>query len=187
MIPKLNEEYIESAKLTAFRAKNIDTIIKQYEKTAHQIHENIEENKGEKLNKLCNLYNNHLQALSNYVSKWTSGRESHKEQSTSAIDKSNDAIMEFENKIYEELKEIDYQNNKEHYDRKKKRKEIAKTLQEIGYYKRINRSLFYESLVKLYHLDKRTFKTAYKELENMIAGNSRPAMLYKEMVKDEEN
>ena len=185
MIPKLSKEYIESAKLTAFRAENIDTIIKGYKKTAQQIHENIEENKEEKLNKLCNLYNNHLQTLSNYVSKWTSGRASHKGQSTRAIDKSNDAIVEFENEIYEELKEADYQNNKEKYDKKKQRREVAKTLQEIGYYRNVNKSLFYKSLAKLYDLDQRTFKTAYKQLKGEIRQNSSPAILYKEMMNEE--
>lgn len=77
-IPKLNQEYIKQAKLTAFRAENIDAIVKDYENIPLNIDKNIKNNKETKLNKLCELYDDYLYTLGNYVSQCVAGGSNYK-------------------------------------------------------------------------------------------------------------
>lgn len=176
MIPKLNPKYIESAKITAFRSSSVDSIIKQYEHMGNKIYRNVIEDRTEKLNKLTKLYNNHLMILGDNVSEWTAGRSNHKKNNIDSITKSTNDILSYIQKIDKEVKEIKGNSSKESNTRIKLR-----LLNDIGYYQSINKKLFYESLVKLYYLDKNTFKLTYKQLANKISAKSNPAKLYKDL------
>lgn len=171
-MPKLDEELIEKAKITAFRPTSIDIIINQYKQMLENINNNITVDKELKISKLCNIYNNHLKVLGNNVSEWTAGRANYKSKTINTIDGSIQKMIEFENEIYKEIK----QN-----ETKPKGKSKVSLLNDIAYYQDINKTLFYESLVNLYHLDKNTFKLAYKQLENKISSKSKPYRLYKEV------
>ena len=181
--PKLNQDYIKQAKLTAFRATSIDVIVRDYEKMANEININIKKDKGMKLNKLCELYNNYLYALGNHVSPWVAGGSNYKRQSTSPIDKGLEKITNYVETIEKELKEIDYQKNKQKYDNQKRKQNKISLINKIGYFQDINKALFYESLVELYDLDKDTFIKVYNVVGNKIADNSKPAKLYSKIMK----
>ena len=183
MIPKLNNEYIESARTTAFNPSSIDNIQKQYEDVALVIHKHIEEGKEDKLNMLCVLYNNYLLQLGSHVSPWVAGRSNYKAKSTTPIDKALRAITDYVEEIEAELKEIDYQKNKEKYDKQEKIKRTTSLINEIGYYQDINKTLFYKTLVELYEVDKDIFIKTYEHFDacGKIASNSKAAKLYKEL------
>lgn len=180
-IPKLNNEYIETARITAFNPSSIDLIIKQYEDLTLVIYKHIEDGKEDKLNKLCELYNNYLLQLSNHVSPWVAGRSNYKAKTTTSIDKALRAMTDYVEEITKELEVIDYQKNKDKYDKKEKDKKVNRLIGEIGYFQDINKKLFYERLVELHDIDKNIFKKVHKALGEKIANNSKAAKLYREL------
>lgn len=184
MIPRLNVKYIEGAKLTAFRAENIDNIIKGYKDVAASIEKHIEKGKEEKLSKLCDLYDNYLYALGNHVGAAVAGRSKYKSQSTGPIDKALRKIIDYVEVIEEELKQIDYEKNKEKYDKQKEMQKKISLINEIGYYQDINKTLFYQKLVELHDLDEDTFKKVYDAVKDKMANNSKAAKLYKKLVEN---
>lgn len=179
-IPKLNQEYIKQAKLTAFRAENIDAIVKDYENIALNIDKNIKNNKEIKLNKLCELYDDYLYTLGNYVSPWVAGGSNYKKQPTRQIDKSSRQITNYLEVIEKELKEVDYRKNKEKYQKQEKNREIGRLINDIGYFQDINKTLFYSALVELHDLDIDVFIKVYDHMYSIgkINNNSKPAKLY---------
>lgn len=182
---ELDEKLISSARITVFNPRNVDRLVDDYDDQVKLINESEIENQNEWLEEAHHLYTQHLTILSNYVSDWTAGRESHKANATSPIDKSNKRLMDFSEKLTEELEHQDYKKNKEHYDWIAHRKKLGQLIQEIGMYRNSNRSLFYEKLIELYELDKKYFKKVYNMVEDDIANNSRVAKL-RELVEEEE-